>query len=971
MAQDIAILAGKARPGSATQQELNWANDKLVELLRSLKIEYKRLSDETLSNEETKGLKIIFLPQNHILPVGSAAALRGFVEAGGKIGVFYNFDPQVLSLLGIAKTRYVPFKELGEVSGLEFNEKAWPGGPHFIRQASKNLLISAGEAADETSCCAWFLRPDGSRSAFPGILSHPNGFYMSHIYMGQDRAAAARFILSFIGDIVPQYWHDTINRKLNSVPAFAGFQNLDELLAWMQQFKPDIHAEAAKPQELLEQSRLALQEERYAQAYTWLEQAEAQIEELYLTCCPSRNGELRGVWIHSPYGIANWGWDKTIELLAENGFNAIFANFLWGYVADYPSEVLPNHPDTYSENGRIDYLQQCLEACQKHKVELHVWKVNWYMGRRTPEELRRKMKALGRTQQRHDGSDTDYLTPHDEQNFKLELDSMLEIVRKYPVAGIHFDYIRYSDSRTDYSFSARVAFEKLLGRPVRQWPDDCRPGGTDAQVFAEWRRENISNLVRAVSKQAKAIRPGIKISAAVFGDWESARSSVAQDAAAWIDEELLDFICPMNYSSSPTEFEHLLRKQLMAVAGRRPVYPGIGTYLLPGAGAVAEQIMLSRKLGADGFICFQHNEIFAREMLPGLRKGVTSLSVSEPLPHQNPQVRFHWQQSQSRLPGSFYSLSEPLLCEFMLPGNLEPKSLRVNLLRDGWDTTANVKLGLRRESRSSSCRIDLTQPGYYRLELRGENELGLPMLYRSNVVKLLSAAEEKELLGLEQPPKFKQNGKPKVAVWLNDSYGGESIFAFLQEQADLDAAALYNVHAESLAAGDIVIIPQPKNDAELFRQTETAERLRSFIRRGGALLVTHSLCGNRGFINLAPELVSAVPELPLNDVAWQLNPAHPIAEALAPDTFQSSYPFIVSMQITPEAEKVAEAVDSGDALIVAGQLEQGRYLACGLALGLDKGEVNTALNQTEQKLLLNMLKWLSPKKFPSLGEAKP
>ena len=960
MAEDIAILAGRERPGSAGQKELDWASDKLAELLRSLNIKYKRLPDEALSGAQTEGLKIIFLPQNHILPAASAAALRAFVESGGKLGVFYNSDPQVLSLLGLSKTRYVPLSELGELSGLEFNAQAWLGAPHFMRQGSRNLLLPVEESEKEAACIAWFRRPDGSRSEFPGLLAHANGFYMSHIYLGQDQTAGARFILSFIGGIVPRHWQNAIDNKLASLSNFSSFQSLEELQAWSEQFQTAADNDISKTKELLAQSRLASQEKRYAAAYALLEDAEEQLEEQFLRSCPSRNGELRGAWIHSPYGIADWGWDKTIELLAKNGFNAVFANFLWGYVADYPSEVLPNHPDTYGENGRVDYLQQCLQACQKHQIELHVWKVNWNMGHRTPEELRRKMRVLGRTQQRYNGVDTDYLAPHNEDNFKLELDSMLEIVRKYPVAGIHFDYIRYPDNRADYSFSARIAFEKSLGRPVRHWPEDCRPGGVEEAAFAAWKRENITRLLRAVSKQAKDIRPAIKVSAAVYGDWESARLSVAQDSAAWIDEGLLDFVCPMNYSASLSEFEHLLRKQLLTVAGRIPVYPGLGVYMLPGAAALAEQVMLSRKLGADGFVCFQLNENFARRILPGLRQGVSSLSVTEPLPHQGLSLSFQWRQSQNRLPSPFYSLSEALLCEFELPANLDPKSFRVNLLRDGWDTAPGAKIDLRRESRHSSCRIDLSQPGYYRLELRGENELGLPILYRSDVVKLLSAAEEEELLRQEQPPRFKQSGEPKVAVWLNNSYGGESIFAFLQEQAGLDLAALYNMHAESLAACDIIIIPQPRDQAELFRQEATAERLRAYMRQGGAVLVTHSLCGNRGFINLAPELVSAVPELPLNEAAWLANPAHAIAAGLAAGPFQSAYPFIVSMQASEKAELLASSADGSATLILAGELGRGRYIACGLALGIGRGEVSVELTPNEQSLLLNMLKWLKP-----------
>jgi len=40
------------------------------------------------------------------------------------------------------------------------------------------------------------------------------------------------------------------------------------------------------------------------------------------------------------------------------------------------------------------------------------------------------------------GRPTDWLDPAHPANFRLELDSLLEVVRKYDVDGIHFDYIR-------------------------------------------------------------------------------------------------------------------------------------------------------------------------------------------------------------------------------------------------------------------------------------------------------------------------------------------------------------------------------------------------------------------------------------------------------------------------------------------------------------------------------------------------
>ncbi len=74
---------------------------------------------------------------------------------------------------------------------------------------------------------------------------------------------------------------------------------------------------------------------------------------------------------------------------------------------------------------------------------------------------------------------------------------------------------------------------------VEHWPEDVLTGRqTDA--FADWRRDQITRLVRAVSLEAHKLKPGIKVSAAVFGNWESARRVVGQDAKAWIEAGYLD-----------------------------------------------------------------------------------------------------------------------------------------------------------------------------------------------------------------------------------------------------------------------------------------------------------------------------------------------------------------------------------------------------------------------------------------------
>ena len=145
-----------------------------------------------------------------------------------------------------------------------------------------------------------------------------------------------------------------------------------------------------------------------------------------------------------------------------------------------------------------------------------------------------------------------------------------------------------------------------------------------AEAFGDWRREQITRLVRAVSQEAHKLKPGIKVSTAVFGNWESARKVVGQDAKAWVDAGYLDFVCPMDYESADADFSKWVRSQVAAINHKIPCYAGIGAYRLSGPEQLAGQIQLSRQLGADGFVIFNLTEKLATQFLLPLRLGVTS-----------------------------------------------------------------------------------------------------------------------------------------------------------------------------------------------------------------------------------------------------------------------------------------------------------------------------------------------------------
>ncbi|HEX4743841.1 MAG TPA: family 10 glycosylhydrolase [Candidatus Limnocylindria bacterium] len=133
----------------------------------------------------------------------------------------------------------------------------------------------------------------------------------------------------------------------------------------------------------------------------------------------------------------------------------------------------------------------------------------------------------------------------------------LSVIRNYDVDGVNFDRVRYPDFTLGlgvpswgYNPVAVARFQEATGRTDR-------PAPTDAQ-WAQWRRDQVTNIVRKVYVEAHAIKPHVRISADTItygygpqsvGGWESTRTyaEVLQDWRGWMREGILDLNIPMNY----------------------------------------------------------------------------------------------------------------------------------------------------------------------------------------------------------------------------------------------------------------------------------------------------------------------------------------------------------------------------------------------------------------------------------------
>ena len=339
---------------------------------------------------------------------------------------------------------------------------------------------------------------------------------------------------------------------------------------------------------------------------------------------PSRAGERRLIWCHSAWGLGGTNdWDSTCRFLNRNGFTDLVVNLAWGGYVYYPSKVLPQ-----AEPTRGDALEQCRAACRKYGIKMHVWKVCWKMGRSVSPEFVQAAKEAERVQRARDGSFDDlWNCPSDPHNQQLEIDAMTELALEKKVDGIHFDYIRYPGSSCCFCDGCRTRFEARLGRPVANWPKDV-VGGPLADEWAAFRRDNITHVVRTVHARVRAAKSKVEISAAVFRDPLRDPYVVGQDWVRWCAEGWLDFVCPMDYMTSPKRYAARIALQnaaLKQAGSKAKFYPGMAIMcshfkkpLTPLA--IAQEIAAVRAEGLEGFTLFSLSRN-AERVLPVLREG--------------------------------------------------------------------------------------------------------------------------------------------------------------------------------------------------------------------------------------------------------------------------------------------------------------------------------------------------------------
>jgi uncharacterized lipoprotein YddW (UPF0748 family) len=320
-----------------------------------------------------------------------------------------------------------------------------------------------------------------------------------------------------------------------------------------------------------------------------------------LLALPGWGQQYRAFWVDAfNRGFKN---PAEIEELIENAVtakaNAIFMQARRrGDVYYLRSQEPPAQDGTWNPN--FDALDYLIDRAHARGLEVHAWFVmtRLWTSPAAPVDPRHLWNRHGPTAEGEafwltrtaTGQNGNSLDPGHPAAFRHMADVVVDAVGNYSIDGVHLDYIRYPED-ADYGWNPTAVerFNRLESR-------SGSPARTDA-AWADFRRRQVTQLVRQIYLRSVAVRPSIKVSAAVI-TWGSGPSGedldasyrrldayarVFQDWRGWLEEGILDFAMPMHYFNDVRNGAFLDRWLTFARERqfRRAVVTGLGNYLNP------------------------------------------------------------------------------------------------------------------------------------------------------------------------------------------------------------------------------------------------------------------------------------------------------------------------------------------------------------------------------------------------------
>lgn len=356
--------------------------------------------------------------------------------------------------------------------------------------------------------------------------------------------------------------------------------------------------------------------------------------------------EVRALWVVRHTMTSPQTVKDMVTRAKASGFTDLIVQVRGRGDAYYQSRVEPRADELIGQPSNFDPLAVVLDEAHRIGIRVHAW-INIYVvanieelpqskehliyqhpewlmipremakelfaiDPKSPEYLNRLVEFTRANRNELEGLYTSPAHPEVKENL---LKIWMDVAERYEVDGMHFDYVRYPNANFDYSRSAlenfRNQIEKNLSEERRvelaeQFSlDPMTYAANFPDQFAQFQRQQVTDLVERVYKGVKAIKPFAIISAAVFANDEDAARSKFQDWKQWMRLGWLDVACPMSYTPDTEAFRRQVNNAVRLASGKQ-IWAGIGGYKQTADSSI-EKIRITRELGAHGFALFSYD----------------------------------------------------------------------------------------------------------------------------------------------------------------------------------------------------------------------------------------------------------------------------------------------------------------------------------------------------------------------------
>jgi uncharacterized lipoprotein YddW (UPF0748 family) len=354
-----------------------------------------------------------------------------------------------------------------------------------------------------------------------------------------------------------------------------------------------------------------------------------------------KGAAARGIWVSVFSGkkmlYSEQGVHNLIAQCNKAKINEIYLQIFQSGNAYYDSKITDKTKyDQMVASAGLDTLDLLLREAGQNNIKVFAWVNILGLGKNEKADILNKYDSSILTRDQHQRpskiststeldkyylrEDMIFLEPGDPKVESYMLTIINEIINRYPsFSGIHLDYLRYPSPVPFVPGSRFNKFGLTYGygpMNVERFRDKTGINALDTLnnedeylAWDNWKRQQVTDLVRKISSLVKVKSPGLAVSCAVIPVVERAYSNAFQDWSAWLEEGIIDYVVLMSYTKD-NQFAKEAVKSSLGHRGKGKIYVGIGVFLMKdNPDLFFNQFRLITDLSPDGIVLYSIDDL--------------------------------------------------------------------------------------------------------------------------------------------------------------------------------------------------------------------------------------------------------------------------------------------------------------------------------------------------------------------------